>query len=77
MIKLNKTISNVDIDNDEEFIKLLSLLSIFLNLINNAKVLYAFDQFTTKRFKYFNIKSYYSVGELIRLFKYKRKFVKI
>ena len=76
VIKLNKIISNVDIDNDEKFIRSSFFLSIFLNFINNAKVLYIFNQFIIKRFKYLNIKSYYSIEKLIRLFKYERKFAK-
>ena len=76
-MKLNKIISNVDIDNNEKFTKLLFFLSIFLNLINNVKILYIFDQFTIKRFKYLNIESHYPIEKLIRLFKYKRRFVKI
>ena len=76
VIKLNKITSNVDIDNNEKSTKSLSLLQTFLNFINNAKILYTFNQFIVKRLKYFNIKSYYPFKKLTNLFKFEHKLVR-
>ena len=77
IIKLNKIVLNIDINNDEKSTRSLFFSQIFLNFINNAKVLYTFDQFIVKRFKYFNIESYYPFKKLIDLFKFERRFVRI